>query len=65
MKNVRRKLKKRSRAQNFGELEEAFFGLVQKHNALSESHRKLEKKVGRQRQQIAASRDDCEPRYYC
>jgi len=55
MKNVRRKLKKRSRAQNFGELEEAFFGLVQKHNILVKEHRKLEQKVERQAIQIAAA----------
>jgi len=65
MKNIRRQLKKRSRAQDFDELEQAFFGLVQKHNILVKEHRALEKKVGRQREQIASIRDDCEPRYYC
>ena len=65
MKNVRRQLKKRTRAQNFDELEAAFFGLVQKHNILVKEHRELEQKVGRQRRQIAAVREDCEPRYYC
>jgi len=65
MKNIRRQLKKRTRAQDFDELEQAFFGLVQKHNILVKEHRKLEKEVSGQGEQIAAVRNDCEPRYYC
>ena len=44
MKNVRRRLKKRNRAQNFDELEEALFMLLLKHNLLVKSHRKLQGK---------------------
>ena len=33
------------RATTFEELEEAFYGLVQKHNELLQSHRRLERRV--------------------
>ena len=56
MKNFRRKLIKRSRAQNFVELEKAFYDLVLKHNILSKSHRHLQRSVN--------SINNNQPRYY-
>ena len=60
MKNFRRQPKKRSRARTFDELETAFYGLVLKHNQLSQSHMALERKVGAVEHYVdAATRTYC------
>ena len=56
MKNFRRQLKKRSRAQTFDELETAFYDLVKNHNSLV-------KKCTRMQRDIYALEGN-QPRYY-